>query len=236
MWMACGARAGRAGANDEPNVPLAGQEGGHGREATESHTAWSPRLGGACAPGPPPATSAVEDVLSPRGLRCPTDDCGQTPVVCGRSQFSFRMYVLVPGLCAAHANYHGLTRGKGLEKGDGRALTDRNERTGRCHGAARHLERQAVGPTTQARPRRRGPQPPRPPRRAVPWSRTFCPLLPKQGAASLLSSMGSPGTDEYVDTAARKHSWDHRRMTWRRSPATIRADALPADAGSQAHR
>ena len=38
------ADVGRAGAGIEPNVPLAGREVGHGREAAASHTTWSPRL------------------------------------------------------------------------------------------------------------------------------------------------------------------------------------------------
>ena len=38
------ADVGRAGAGIEPNVPVAGWEGGHGREAAASHTAWSQRL------------------------------------------------------------------------------------------------------------------------------------------------------------------------------------------------
>ena len=77
--------------------------------------------GGACAPGtsvtaepstgslldrpPAPArlmpsstTSAVENVLSLRELRFPPDDWGQTPVVCGRSQFSITKYVPNPAL------------------------------------------------------------------------------------------------------------------------------------------
>lgn len=45
-------------------------------------------------------------------------------------------------------------------KGEGHARTDGNECAGRHRDAARRLERQALGPTTQARPRHRGPKAP----------------------------------------------------------------------------
>ena len=69
---------------------------------------------------------------------------------------------------------------EGLEKGDGHARTDGDERAGRRRGAARRLERQAVGSTTQTRPRRRGPQVPRPPRQleiCPPLAQALCDLL-----------------------------------------------------------
>ena len=69
---------------------------------------------------------------------------------------------------------------RGDSRGDGHARTDRHERTGRRYGAPRSLERQAVGPTTQACPRRRGPQVPHPPRQLelrLPLAQTLCDLL-----------------------------------------------------------
>ena len=62
--------------------------------------------------------------------------------------------------CAPPRELSWIDTKRGLEKGDGHARTDGYECSGRRHCASRSLERQAVGPTTQARPRRRGPQDP----------------------------------------------------------------------------
>ena len=44
--------------------------------------------------------SAVENVLSLRELRFPPDNCGQTPVVCGKTQSPITKYVPDPELLA----------------------------------------------------------------------------------------------------------------------------------------
>ena len=97
--------------------------------------------------------NAVENVLSLRELRFPPDNCGQTPVVCGRSQFPITKYVPNPALRTTTRIIMG-EHERGDSRGDGHARTDGDERTGRRCGAARPLERQAMGPTAQARPRR----------------------------------------------------------------------------------
>ena len=72
LWARAG--VGRAGTGIEPNVPVPREEVGHGCEAASHEETGAASHGGACAPGPPPATSTVENVLSPRGLRFPPDD------------------------------------------------------------------------------------------------------------------------------------------------------------------
>ena len=67
--------------------------------------------------------SAIEDVLSLRGLRCPPDDCGPFPVVWRRSQSPITEYVPDPELLATHANYHELTWGGSIRETVMPALT-----------------------------------------------------------------------------------------------------------------
>lgn len=67
--------------------------------------------------------SAVENVLFLRGLRCPPDDCGQTPVVWRTTQSPITEYVPDPELLATHANYHELTWGGSIRETVMPALT-----------------------------------------------------------------------------------------------------------------